>query len=183
MADGELVLREPAQFKALSHPLRHRLLMALRQRPATLAQLAEAVGSTKGTVGYHVRVLVDAGLVRPAHTGRVRGGTEQYYEPSGGALRFAADAPVGGEFLVRAALGEMLPGGPELTVLRHVRLTTAQAEALVADVERFAGSERFAGGEQFAGGEHGGASGEQYGLLVSLYRADIPQLPPDHVNS
>jgi len=47
-APGELVLRSPAQFRALGHPLRHRLFNLLRQRPATLAQLAAALGSTKG---------------------------------------------------------------------------------------------------------------------------------------
>src|SRR5580698_10587977 len=62
-APGELVLRSPAQFRALGHPLRHRLFNLLRQRPATLAQLAAALGSTKGTVGYHVQLMVDAGVL------------------------------------------------------------------------------------------------------------------------
>jgi DNA-binding transcriptional ArsR family regulator len=168
-ADDDLVLSEPAQFKALGHPLRHRLLLALRQRPATLSQLAAAAGSTKGTVGYHVKVLADAGLVRAAHAQRVRGGTEQYYEPASGGLRFAADAPVGGEFLVRAALDEMSPaepGAPEQTVLRHLRLSSDQAAALAADLERFRAPDDT---------DHG----RPYGLLLSLYRSNVPVLPPE----
>src|ERR1700735_5654270 len=57
-APGELVLRSPAHFRALGHPLRHRLFNLLRQRPATLAQLAAALGSTQGTVGHPVPLLV-----------------------------------------------------------------------------------------------------------------------------
>ncbi|WP_405844464.1 DUF2218 domain-containing protein [Streptomyces platensis] len=34
---------------------------------------------SKGTIGYHVRVLREAGLVQPAETRQVRGGTEQYF--------------------------------------------------------------------------------------------------------
>ncbi|MET8150850.1 helix-turn-helix domain-containing protein [Actinoplanes sp. NPDC049668] len=163
------MLSEPDQFRALGHPLRHRLVLALRQRPATLAQLAAALGATKGTVGYHVKILEQAGLVRVAHVRRVRGGTEQYYEPTSERLRIAADAPVGGDFLVRAALSEMLPpdeAAPDLTILRHVRLTTAQARALAASLERFADLP-----EQ--------QTGESYGVLLSLYRANVPALPED----
>ena len=166
--DEDLVLRDPAQFKALGHPLRHRLLIALRQRPATLAQLATALGAAKGTVGYHVKVLTDAGLLRMSHERRVRGGTEQYYAPASERLRIAPDAPVGGEFLVRAALAEMLPpapGDPDRTLLRHLRLTAGQAAEVAAALEALRLPD--------------GAEGRPYGVLLSLYRADIPVLPPD----
>ena len=168
-ARGEdLVLRDPAQFKALGHPLRHRLLIALRQRPATLAQLAAALGAAKGTVGYHVKVLQDAGLLRIARERRVRGGTEQYYEPASERLRIAPDAPVSGEFLVRAALAEMLPpepGDPDRTLLRHVQLTAGQAAGLAAALEALPLPDE--------------PEGRPYGVLLSVYRADIPVLPPD----
>jgi DNA-binding transcriptional ArsR family regulator len=166
--DEELVLSDPAQFKALGHPLRHRLLIALRQRPATLAQLAAALGAAKGTVGYHAKVLLDAGLVRVAHERRVRGGTEQYYEPASERLRISPDAPVGGEFLVRAALAEMLPsapGDPDRTLLRHVRLTAGQAAEVTATLEALQLPDE--------------TEGLLYGVLLSIYRADIPVLPPD----
>jgi DNA-binding transcriptional ArsR family regulator len=171
-ADDDVVLREPAQFKALGHPLRHRLLMALRQRPATLAQLATALRSTKGTVGYHIKVLQDAGLVQFAHAKQVRGGTEQYYQPASTRLRIAPDAPVDAGFLVKAALAEMLPpasGEADLTALRHLRLTPAQAEQLADVLESLASHHSAAEADD----------GRLYGLLLSLYRADIPDLPPE----
>jgi len=171
---GRLVLNSPAHFRALAHPLRHRLLNLLRQRPATLAQLASALGSTKGTVGYHVQLMIDAGLVRLAGTRRVRGGTERYYEPVGTDLRHGTDAADRTAFLVQAALDEMLPhqpGDEDIAVLRHVRLTPAQARDVAARIERYAGDELPAGG----GEQHG----DPHGLLFCLYRANIPTLPAD----
>jgi DNA-binding transcriptional ArsR family regulator len=164
-------LRDPEQFKALGHPLRHRLLIALRQRPATLSQLAAAVGAPKGTVGYHAKVLLAAGLVRVAHARQVRGGTERYLEPTSPGLRFAADAPVGGEFLVRTALGEMKPPAPgtaDRTILRHLRLTVAQAAELADRLEALARS-----------ADPPTPGDTPYGLLLSIYSADIPTLPPE----
>lgn len=168
-----LVLNSPAHFRALAHPLRHRLLNVLRQRPATLAQLAAALGSTKGTVGYHVQLMVDAGLIRLAGTRRVRGGTERYYEPVGSDLRHDTDAAERTAFLVQAALDEMLPhrpGDEDVAVLRHVRLTPAQARDVAARIERYACEELPPDAEE----QHG----DPHGLLFCLYRANIPTLPP-----
>jgi DNA-binding transcriptional ArsR family regulator len=207
------VLSSPAQFKALGHPARHRLVNVLRQRPATLRQLGTALGLAKGTVSYHLRVLREAGLVRRAGTRHVRGGTEEYFALVSGDFRHG-DGAMGPEFLVRAALAEMRPprpGQPEQTVLRHLWLTPAEAAALAAQLaeqgvrlgEQGArlGEQGVRLGEQGVRlGEQGARLGEQraglggqaaeavpaddagtepYGLLLSLFPADIPTLPAD----
>jgi DNA-binding transcriptional ArsR family regulator len=180
------VLRSPEHFKALGHPVRHRLVNLLRQRAATLRQLAEALSLAKGTTAYHAGVLQDAGMLQVVETRRVRGGTEQYLGLVGDAFTFE-DGAAGAEFLYRSALAEMLPErreGAEETTLRHLWLTAEQAGELTAALRRAAPT----GGERGDRGEHGNASGgnsggraggEAYGLLISLYRADIPLLPPD----
>ncbi|MER5932357.1 winged helix-turn-helix domain-containing protein [Streptomyces sp. NPDC002054] len=167
-----LVLRSPEQFKALGHPVRHRMVNAFRQRPATLRQLAHALGMSKGTIGYHVRVLREAGLVRLAETRQVRGGTEQYFALVSKSFKLHQDAAVGPEFLINAALGEMLPGGPgqaSHTALRHLWLTEAEAHALEARLRAMAAEPH----------PTDPAHGEPYGLLFSLFRANVPSLPPD----
>ncbi|MEU7428205.1 winged helix-turn-helix domain-containing protein [Streptomyces sp. NPDC040750] len=167
-----LVLRSAEQFKALGHPVRHRMVNVLRQRAATLRQLAEVLGMSKGTIGYHVRVLREAGLVRLAETRQVRGGTEQYFALVSHGFRVHQDVAVGPEFLINAALGEMLPsqpGQPSHTVLRHLWLTNREAHALEARLRAMAD-------EPYPTAP---SRGEPYGLLVSLFRADVPSLPPD----
>ena len=73
--DDVAAVTTPEQFKALGHPMRHRLLFALAQGEATISQLAVALGSNKGNVAHHLKVLAGAGLVRPAATRAGRGGT------------------------------------------------------------------------------------------------------------
>jgi hypothetical protein len=53
-------------------------------------------------------------------------------------------------------------------VLRHLWLSEEQARALAAQLEDFSSRQDSADAD---------VSGEAYGLLLSLYRADIPRLP------
>jgi DNA-binding transcriptional ArsR family regulator len=170
VAPEPLTLRAPAQFKALGHPVRHRIVNVLRQRPATLRQLASALGLAKGTVSFHVGVLRDAGLIRLAETQQVRGGTEQRFALVSGGFRLPEDGAAGPEFLLQAAAAEILPGrGDEAgrTMLRHLWLTPEQAAALAAQLHDYAEQPR----------QEDRAEGAAYGLLISLYPADIPRLP------
>ncbi|MBE1488944.1 ArsR/SmtB family transcription factor [Plantactinospora soyae] len=53
-----------AQIRVLAHPLRARLLVALRaDGPATATGLAQTLGTNSGATSYHLRQLADAGLV------------------------------------------------------------------------------------------------------------------------
>src|SRR5918995_3730938 len=74
-----LALTEPAQVKAISHPLRTTLLSLLHERAATVTELAIAVGRPKSTVAHHVRVLTEAGLLQIVRTRRVRAIEERFY--------------------------------------------------------------------------------------------------------
>ncbi|MEV0809993.1 helix-turn-helix domain-containing protein [Micromonospora sp. NPDC050200] len=52
------------QVRVLAHPLRMRLLGALRVRgPATATALAELLGTNTGATSYHLRQLAEVGLV------------------------------------------------------------------------------------------------------------------------
>lgn len=77
--DDTLELTNPAQVRAISDPLRMTVLDLLRERAATVTELAGAVGRPKSTVAHHVNVLADAGLVRVVRTRRVRAIDERYY--------------------------------------------------------------------------------------------------------
>lgn len=71
--DGELRVLRPtgAQLQMLAHPLRSRLLGALRfHGPATSTALAARLGTNSGATSYHLRQLGEAGLVEddPDHS-------------------------------------------------------------------------------------------------------------------
>lgn len=64
MAEEIYVHLDTRQLTTLAHPLRHRILSALRSDgPATSTMVAERLGSNTGKTSYHLRVLADVGLV------------------------------------------------------------------------------------------------------------------------
>jgi DNA-binding transcriptional ArsR family regulator len=164
------VIRSAAQFKALGHPVRHDIVNLLRQRPATLRQLADSLGLAKGTVAHHVQVLREAGLVSVAETRHVRGGTEHYFALVSAAFRH--EGIRGARLLFEAALNEMADPEqetPEHTTLRHVWLPREAAETLAAEIEAY--------GTGIESAEAAGA--RPYGVLLSLFPTDTPRLPED----
>src|SRR5579884_3449845 len=74
-----IALTEPAQVKALTHPLRNTILGLLHERAATVTELAVALERPKSTVAHHVKVLTEAGLLQVVRTRRVRAIEERFY--------------------------------------------------------------------------------------------------------
>jgi DNA-binding transcriptional ArsR family regulator len=67
-------------MKALAHPLRQQLLIALSERVASPSELAEELGEPLGNVSYHVRMLVDLGCIELVSTTPRRGALEHHYK-------------------------------------------------------------------------------------------------------
>ncbi|GGB73296.1 ArsR family transcriptional regulator [Knoellia flava TL1] len=90
-ADGRLtgIRLDATSLKVLAHPLRSRLLSALRRGgPATATDLATALGTNSGATSYHLRKLESVGLVADTGEGEGkrrlwRAATESHqFEPS-----------------------------------------------------------------------------------------------------
>lgn len=75
----ELTIDQPAQLKALGDPLRSTVLDLVLERAMTVTELAERLHRPRGTVAYHVDVLVDAGLLTVVRTRQVRAIQERFY--------------------------------------------------------------------------------------------------------
>jgi DNA-binding transcriptional ArsR family regulator len=70
---------DPRYVKALSHPLRVRILAMLQERTASPVELADWLGARLGTVAYHVRTLHQLGLIDLVDETRVRGAVAHHY--------------------------------------------------------------------------------------------------------
>ena len=70
---------DPRYVKAMSHPLRVRILAILMERKASPVELAQVLEGTLGTVSYHVRTLHQLGLIELVDETRVRGAVEHHY--------------------------------------------------------------------------------------------------------
>src|SRR5215471_21573419 len=160
--DGEVArISTPEQFKALGHPMRHRLLLALGQGEATISQLAATLGSNKGNIAHHLKVLTDAGLAVPAGTRQVRGGTERYYRRAHRVLRFHDAATTQVAFSAIAA--EIAAAEPEpFLIMRTLRLNPRHVEKITAALHDLADE------------KNDDDDDPRYGLVLGLYQHRQP---------
>ena len=97
------------QMRALSHPLRLRLLELFGEHPRTTKQAAEALGESPTKLYHHVAALERAGLVRLRETRQNRGTTEKYFEVTQSQLLAKTDdAALLRDEATQAAIGVVL---------------------------------------------------------------------------
>ncbi|MBB4689740.1 ArsR/SmtB family transcription factor [Amycolatopsis jiangsuensis] len=128
-AQDAVHIRTTEQLRAVNNVVRHRVLAALRDGPATITQLAERLGLAKGSSSYHVRVLERAGLIHVVRTRKVRGVVERYYAHVG--RRIVLPEPVAGQrdVLMQHALADLATapeGTPRYVRMQHTRIGEAQ---------------------------------------------------------
>ena len=170
-----LALTEPAQVKAIGHPLRTTILGLLHERAATVTELAAALGRPASTVAHHVKVLREAGLVQVVRTRRVRAIEERFYGRTA-RLFYVVEQSGDGEELPRdfndfeVAARESAAAyrdGKLWGFIRHARLSEAQVSAfwerMAELVEEFDRLPRSGDGV--------------YGFAIGVYPTDHPTLP------
>lgn len=135
--------RRPAtvkEIKALSHPLRVRILRLCGDHELTNKELADRLRVDPGTVHYHVRQLVEAGFLEPAavRTG-VSGALEKPYRSTGRSwwLSVALEDLDLSEGLapVEAFQQELAAAGPA-SIATYARFSLHLSEEDVAELDR-----------------------------------------------
>jgi DNA-binding transcriptional ArsR family regulator len=79
MAKHDVGLLDPRLAKALSHPMRTRILTILNEQVASPNEMAERLEEPLPNVSYHVRALLDVGCIELVRTAQRRGAIEHYY--------------------------------------------------------------------------------------------------------
>lgn len=74
-----MIIESPEQIKAFTDPLRVKVLRILAERAATNQQIADVLGQPHAKVLYHIRFLVDVGLIKLVDTQIKGGNVEKYY--------------------------------------------------------------------------------------------------------
>ncbi|WP_156758655.1 ArsR/SmtB family transcription factor [Actinokineospora pegani] len=167
------------QAEALLKPHRVDVLRQLAE-PRSCAEVAAALGQTPQRVHYHVKKLVEAGLVAQVSDRRVRAVTEAVYQATARSywLSPALVGRIGGRRerdelnlghlldLVEqvqvdiAALDRARPELPSLGVAGEIRVPPENREAFLADL-RTTLQDLFT--------RHGGAEGDPFALVVACY--------------
>jgi len=131
--DEELRIEDSSVLAALYDPLRYRLFRLL-ERPRSVAELAAEVGVPANRLYYHVRRLVDCGLVKQVDARPSGRHTERIYGRAAARIRFAGDLDVyTGGFLrgiadeLDAGLQTVVGDAPGSVSYHTVALTSARA--------------------------------------------------------
>jgi len=184
--DEHLNITRPDQLHALGDATRWRILGVLLDGPASVQELARALGVAKGTIAHHVRVLDAAGLVRVAEMRRVRGVVEKRYarvarqhrlaEENRATLPAADGTLIDGYLPLRQALAEARPfragkddTDPSMSIVVRARMPAERARRFAHLVEALA--------QEFADGAPD--EGEAFGLVAAMYVPDWAARAPE----
>jgi len=124
-----------ARMKALGDPLRLTIVDLVLERAMTVTELAERLRRPKGSVAYHVKVLVDAGLLQVVRTQKVRAIEERYYGRVGRTIVFDDHSPGEVPFLHEMLSEVDLERSDDETTggftYRHARIPRERAQAYI----------------------------------------------------
>ena len=160
----ELDVDTPERLKALGDPLRNTIVDIVLERAMSVTELAERLGRAKGTVAYHVDVLVDAGLIQVVRTRRVRAVEERFY---GRVARTYVLPHIPGEIpFLRDVIAEADverattdDGTPATMTYRHARIPAERAAEFTERLTELA--------LEFVAEPRGGDT--EYGMLLALF--------------
>ena len=104
-----LELSDPAAAKALFDPVRHRIFGLLRT-PRSVPELAREVGVPANRLYYHVRRLVECGLVQQVDTRPTGRHNERVFERTAERITFSGDLDLAGQSPLRGIVDELERG-------------------------------------------------------------------------
>jgi DNA-binding transcriptional ArsR family regulator len=165
------------QLRALADDTRARIVLLIRERATSITELADALSSPKGTVGHHVKVLEQAGLIRVIRTRKVRALTEKYYGRVARLFVLRSDESLPDELaggmlaamMLRQAADEIVASRPaeDQSALLHARLLQRDARRFQRRLNRLVADFRRAEDPE----------GELYALTLALFQASA-MVPP-----
>ncbi len=170
------------QFKAISEPVRSRILGIIQNQPATARQIASRLEATPGAIGYHLRVLEEAGLAQVVARRLVRGIVANYYTRTARIFQYNLPKDVTGgrsaalEILdkAREELAEAQDMDEEDTYrcesFPHIRLSSERARYF---------AERLEGLLDELLHEKADPDGKVYGILIGMFMSPPYMQGPD----
>jgi DNA-binding transcriptional ArsR family regulator len=175
-----LPLESVEQFKALFDETRMQITDLLLERAATVSEIADTMSRPKGTIGHHVGVLEEAGLVQVIRTKKVRAIEAKYYGRIARTFlltsKFDADLETSPDYFLTSAAAEFSKasvgdqhtnGAPMMSTLRYARISEDRAAEWVIRMSELT--------QEFTAEPRDGEV--TYGLLVAFYPTDRPHLP------
>ncbi len=88
-----ITLTTPEQIKTFSDPYRVQIMFSYKKfnRPATVKEIADSMGETPAKVHYHVKKMLQAGILKLSHTKEIKGIIAKYYELTADSFSIECD--------------------------------------------------------------------------------------------
>jgi DNA-binding transcriptional ArsR family regulator len=169
-----LVINTVQQFKAISDPIRSRILGIIQNQPTTAKQIADRLGASPGAIGHHLHVLEAAGLAQVIARRITRGIVANYYTRTARIFTYelpsevAGNASIGLEIMTQARdeLAEALVTIEEDPLrtdsFPHIRLSPGRAQVYSERLEELLNDILQ---------ERPDPNGEVYGIFISMFKA------------
>ena len=174
--EATLRFEGPEQYRALFEETRLQIVDLLLERAATIKELAVTLDKPKGTVGHHVSVLEEAGLIHVVRTKMVRAIEAKYYGRTARTYLIGdkVEAGIGlrRDHFLSIAAAEFSKASPDheeghLSTLRYARIPDERAAEWATRLENLA--------LEFVAEARGGQT--TFGLMLAMYPTDRPHLP------
>ncbi len=166
-------------FKAVFDETRMQITDLLTERAATISEIADTLGKPKGTVGHHVQVLEEAGLIHVVRTKKVRAIEAKYYGRVARTFLLTSrvsevDVGISPDYFLTRAAADYAKAAhsnedemPMMSTLRYARIPEERAGEWVLRLGELA--------REFVADVREG--GTTYGMLVAFFPTDRPHLP------
>jgi DNA-binding transcriptional ArsR family regulator len=166
-------------FKAVFEETRMQIAHLLSERAATTSEIADTLSKPKGTIGHHIQVMEEAGLIRVVRTKKVRAIEAKYYGRVARTYLLTSrvsdvDVGISPDFFLTSAAADFANASidhdremPMMSSLRYARIPEDRAQEWVARLGEVT--------QEFVMDERGGET--TYGMLVAFYPTDRPHLP------
>ena len=166
-----LTITDSSQLKALSHPVRSKILELLSRDTMSAKGIGTLLEMTHGKIGHHLKVLLRAGLVELVEERPVRAVVERFYRTSYDRLHIQVGSDDESDplkFMLRQAAIEALPYSDQpfqpfgriYSARMDVERAQEFAERLVALADEFSLAD--------------GDIGPTFGLVGAVYQMDLP---------
>ena len=173
-----MALESVEQFRALFEETRMEIADLLTERAATISEIADTLSKPKGTIGHHIQVMEEAGLIQVVRTKKVRAVEAKYYGRTARTFlltsKMDADIDVSPDYFLTSAAEDYAKAAvdnveenPMVSTIRYARIPEQRAQEWVIRLGELL--------QEFVGQERSGET--TYGLLVAFYPTDRPHLP------
>ena len=87
-----MLIKDPEVAKLFTHDIRRKMLTLMTYKEMSQKDLVKELGKPYSTIGYHLKLLEDAGLVKNVRSIRIQNLLQSYYRSSAKNYKISSDA-------------------------------------------------------------------------------------------